>query len=228
MKLFTIVKKSSSRVIDKNFQLISDFPLWRWTTQNLAGNGVDIYINTDSSEVIDECREMPGVIAYARSQKHIEWEKKSSSLGSPVEDMLIEFCQNHVPDKEELICLFHVTSPFIKFETIAQASAHVNPASGYKSVQSVKKIQDFLFFESDSENTPINFDPCKVQRTQDLQPVYMSLGAFFIAKAHDILRQRTRVPVPTFNYCLDALESIEIDYPDQLLLAQRIARELVL
>ena len=72
-------------------------------------------------------------------------------------------------------------------------------------------------------NKPINYDPTKVQRTQDLTPVYMSLGAFFIARASDIIEQNTRLPLPTFNYCLDSFESIEIDYPDQLLLARKIA-----
>ena len=47
--------------------------------------------------------------------------------------------------------------------------------------------------------------------------------SFFIARASDIIEQNTRLPLPTFNYCLDSFESIEIDYPDQLLLARKIA-----
>ena len=58
---------------------------------------------------------------------------------------------------------------------------------------------------------PINYDPTRVQRL-NLTPVYMSLGAFFIAKTSDIIEQNTRSPLPTFNYCLDSFESIEIDY----------------
>ena len=137
--------------------------------------------------------------------------------------MLVEFCMKYVPNRDELVCLFHVTSPFIQYETIKKASKFLNTDSSYKSVQSVRKIQDFLFFSEGSVNMPVNYDPTRVQRTQDLTPVYMSLGAFFIARASDIIEQNTRSPLPTFNYCLDSFQSIEIDYPDQLHLAKKIA-----
>ena len=224
MKLFTIIKEKSTRIEGKNFQNISkNIPLWLWTVNNLRGNGVAIYINTDSSSIISECKKFEDVFAYTRSHNHIDWEKSSDSLGSPVEDMLVEFCTKYVHNKDELVCLFHVTSPFIQYETIKKASKLINTDSACKSVQSVRKIQDFLFFNEGTVNMPINYDPTKVQRTQDLTPVYMSLGAFFIARASDIIEQNTRLPLPTLNYCLDSFESIEIDYPDQLHLARKIA-----
>ena len=132
-----------------------------WTLNNLRGNGVAIYINTDSSSIISDCNEYEDVFAYKRSQKHIAWEKSSESMGSPVEDMLVEFCTKYVPNKDELVCLFHVTSPFVQYKTINKASKLINTDSTYKSVQSVRKIQDFLFFSEGSVNKPINYDPTK-------------------------------------------------------------------
>ena len=55
-----------------------------------------------------------------------------------------------------------------------------------------------------------------MQRTQDLSPIMVSKGAFFIAKAGDILDQRKRLPEPVLFFPLDHTESIEIDNFDDL------------
>ena len=65
-----------------------------------------------------------------------------------------------------------------------------------------------------------------VQRTQDLEPVFMSLGAFFISRAKDVIKTGRRLPGNCYNYQLNALESIEIDDLDQLNLTRIIARGL--
>ena len=139
--------------------------------------------------------------------------------------MLIEFCKNDSISSSEVICLFHVTSPFINLKTIEQASKYLN--DGYDSVQSVKRIQDFVFKMEDEKMIPVNYDPFKVQRTQDILPVYMSLGAFFISTKQKILEEGKRLPGKVFNYELDSVSSIEIDYPDDLQLARYVASNMV-
>ena len=226
MKLFTIVKQNSSRVNHKNFQTIcSDIPLWKWTVNRLISDKYELYINKDSNTVFDEVLDMSNVYGISRNNKHIEWEKNSENEGSPVESMLIEFCKNDSISSSEVICLFHVTSPFINLKTIEQASKYLN--DGYDSVQSVKRIQDFVFKMEDEKMIPVNYDPFKVQRTQDILPVYMSLGAFFISTKQKILEEGKRLPGKVFNYELDSVSSIEIDYPDDLQLARYVASNMV-
>ena len=58
---------------------------------------------------------------------------------------------------------------------------------------------------------PVNFCTDRVQRTQDLSPILVSKGAFFIAKAGDILDQRKRLPQPLIFFPLDHTQSVEID-----------------
>ena len=94
---------------------------------------------------------------------------------------------------------------------------------GYDSVQSVKRIQDFTFMLEDEKVIPINYDPSRVQRTQDIPPVFMSLGAFFISTKAKILEEKKRLPGKVFNYELDSVSSIEIDYPDDLQLTRYVA-----
>ena len=80
-----------------------------------------------------------------------------------------------------------------------------------KSIHSIKTIQDFVQIKKGSEISSVNFSTDRVQRTQDISPILVSKGAFFIAKAGDILDQRKRLPQPVLFYPLDHTQSIEID-----------------
>ena len=71
--------------------------------------------------------------------------------------------------------------------------------------------QDFAWLKNGSEVKPVNFFTNRVQRTQDLPPILVSKGAFFIAKASDILRQRKRLPQPLIFFPLNHTQAIEID-----------------
>ena len=222
MRLFTIVKQNSSRVKSKNFQIISeDIPLWKWTVNRLISEKYKTYVNSDSDLVLREIRELNNVEGIERSERHILWEQNSDKLGSPVESMLIEFCEREEILPTEKICLFHVTSPFITLSEIEKASEYLD--KGYDSVQSVKRIQDFTFMLEDEKVIPINYDPSRVQRTQDIPPVFMSLGAFFISTKAKILEEKKRLPGKVFNYELDSVGSIEIDYPGDLQLTRYVA-----
>ena len=222
MRLFTIVRKNSSRVKSKNFQIISDdIPLWKWTVNRLVSDKYKTYVNSDSDLVLNEIKELNNVEGIERSERHILWEQNSEKIGSPVESMLIEFCERKEILPTEKICLFHVTSPFITLSEIEKASEYLD--KGYDSVQSVKRIQDFTFMLEDEKVIPINYDPSRVQRTQDIPPVFMSLGAFFISTKAKILEEKKRLPGKVFNYELDSVSSIEIDYPDDLQLTRYVA-----
>ena len=226
MKLFTIIKHNSSRIEGKNFRNVySDSPLWKWVVNRLANDKYELFVNTDSEEVLNEIGDIPNVYGIPRSKKHIDWEKNASSVGSPVEDMLMNFCEDDTIHPSEVICLFHVTSPFIDLETIEKASEYLN--KGYDSVQSVKRLQNFSFVVEDEKIIPINYDESIIQKTQDLTPVFASLGAFFISTKEKFLEERRRIPGKVFNYELDSIKSIEIDYMDDLQLTRCVASSML-
>jgi len=223
MKIFTIIKDKSSRVPGKNFRLLNGKPLWTWLVGELKDH--ELYINTDSKRLIeDPLIEEFGANVINRSQEHIDWEEKSQTLGSPVESMLADFYSDFVIDLDEPVALVHVTSPFLRAETLTKASTFLK--QGYGSVHSVKRIQDFCYVaqgEEDEPPEPVNFNPEIIQRTQDLRPVFQSLGAFFITNKRNWLETQTRLPSPTRFFELCYPENIEIDTEDEFLLAERCA-----
>ena len=214
MKIFTIIKEHSERIPDKNFIEINGHPLWWHLISEL--DGLDISVNTDSPKFIQQLKsyQFNSINVIQRQKKHIDWENDENIDSSPVEDMLFDFCKT--VDKSEIVVLTHVTSPFLKKQTIFDATNMLKDNKESKAIHSIQLIKDFVWVKKDSEAKPVNFFTDRVQRTQDLSPIMVSKGAFFIAKAGDILDQRKRLPEPVLFFPLDHTESIEIDNFDDL------------
>ena len=171
MKFFIIIKKHSERLKHKNFLDLGDKPLFRHLLDEL--NGEDIFVDTDS-HVIHGYYKDKNVNCYMRNQKFIDLESSNDFKVSPVLLMIENFLDKYVEDEDELIVTPHVTSPFIKLDTIIKASKKLD--EGYDSVQACTQHKEFTYFKGE----PVNFNPDVVQKTQDLEPVIMGNGAFFI------------------------------------------------
>ena len=180
----------------------------------------NIFIDTDSEEVITECNTDPrlsNVSAYKRDKKFIDMENDPNNNLSPANLMLENFLDNYVTDYEEPILLTHVTSPFLKKETVKNALEMYNEGK-YEYIHSVNKEKDFGFLET--FDNPINFNPNVVQRTQDLKPIYFSNGAFFLMTKGVFKKNKNRWGKKIYFYPLSTIEGIEIDYPEDLELAR--------
>ena len=209
MKIFTIIKEQSNRISDKNFADINGSPLW-W--HFLSGpEGLDITVDTDSGEFLHQMlsSNLKSIEVIRRLVKHIDWENDEKIDSSPVEDMLFDFCKKI--DSSDIVVLTYVTPPFLKKQTILDAVDVLQSNKKAKSIHSVQQVQDFVCLKKGNESIPINFCTDRVQRTQDLSPMLIPKGAFFIARAGDILRQRSRLPEPVLFFPLDHLQAIEID-----------------
>ena len=222
MKIFTIIKENSKRVPDKNFRVLNGYPLWWHLLSEL--DGLDVTVNTDSQKFINQLNnsEFKSIKIIKRAQKHIDWENDEKIDSSPVEDMLFDFCKTI--NKSDIVVLTHITSPFLKKQTMFKAINMLKNDPNLKSIHSVSKVQDFVWIKKDNKQVPVNFYTDRVQRTQDLPPILVSKGAFFIARASDILQQRKRLPEPLAFFPLNQTEAIEIDNFEDLEFAKSLKR----
>ena len=220
LKIFTIIKENSIRVPKKNFVDLKGQPLWWHLLSEL--NGLDVTVNTDSSIFKKqlEISNLKNIKVIHRLKKHIDWENDKNNTSSPVEDMLFDFCKKL--DRSEVVVLTHITSPFLKKQTILDAVKLLQNDKKSKSIHSVQKVQDFVWLREKTNIKPINFLTDRVQKTQDLEPIFVSKGAFFIAEAGDILDQRKRLPLPLMFFPLNHIESIEIDNIEDLEFARML------
>ena len=224
MKIFTYIKHDSKRISRKNFKKIGGLELWKHLIYELLD--FEIFIDTDSPEVISDCATDPllgGVKVYERQQRFVEMEEDPANKLSPALLMVDSFLDKYVEDEDEPIVLTHVTSPFLKKQTVIDAVGFLNQ-EGYDSVHSTYSIQDFSWKGQGYE--PINFDPSVVQRTQDLEEIHFSNGAFFIFTKKTFKEFNNRFGEKTYYYSHDKVESVEIDTEQDLSFARIIYRGL--
>jgi N-acylneuraminate cytidylyltransferase len=214
MKIFTIIKENSVRVPRKNFLDLGGIPLWKHSINELSDK--EIFIDTDSQTILDECKELDWVTAYKREKDFILMENDPDNKISPVLKMIQNFLEKYVDDENEIIVTTHVTSPFLKRSTIDNACSYIGDE--FDSVVSCTKHKEFCYFQG----SPINFDPRVVQRTQDLEPVFMLNGAFFIFTKRTFIENSNRIGKRPFFYELSYKESIEIDYPEDFELVKKL------
>lgn len=223
-KVFAYIKKQSERLPEKNFLDLNGKPLWKWLIEELCE--FDLYVNTDSKNLYNELKSYAHVTPIIRSKKHVDWEKHAKDLGSPAMDMVKEYCEKYL-DVDEDFAVVHVTSPFLRSTTLKSAFTLFEETDCH-SVHSVKKIQDFMLSQKDGVVTPENFKFAHISRTQDLDPLYQSLGAFFIlnsTKLHDTNYQR--LMSNSILYPISEIEAIEIDEEDDFNFAKIVAHSLI-
>lgn len=208
MKIFTYIKDNSTRIPRKNFKKIGGLPLWKHLLYEFSN--YEIFIDTDSKEIIKECLKdgkLKNCHAYLREKKMIAMEEDINNNLSPVLLMTENFLDKFVNDENEIIIVMHVTSPFLKKETLQDALKFLK--QDYEFIHSVSTMQDFAWL---GENyLPINFNPSVVQRTQDLKKIYFSNGAFFIFTKKNFKKYKNRLGKKNYFYNLTKVESIEID-----------------
>lgn len=208
MKFFVIVKDKSERVADKNFVILKGKPLWLHLLDKLTNE--QVFVDTDSPRILRSCRN-----AYQRLPEHIALETDATFGVSPVLLMIDRFLDEHVVDDKEIIVTPHVTSPFIKLSTMKEASKKLS--EGYDTVQACTEHKEFAYFR----NKPINFDPKHIQKTQNLEPIILGNGAFFIFTKQTFKEHKNRTGSNPYFYPLSFEESIEIDTHKDLELARR-------
>ncbi len=216
MKFFIYIKKKSQRIKNKNFVKLGNKELWKHLILELKGQKV--FLDTDSNKIISSCnKNFPWVYAYPRKKKFIEFEEKKNI--SPALMMIDNFLDNFVKDENEIIVSTHVTSPFLKLKTIKSA---IKKLKNHDSVTSVAKHQEFSWMMKRKKIYPINFNPKVIEKTQNLDPIWMSIGAFFIFKKKTFKKYNNRIGKKPYYYELKFPESIEIDNKEDLELARKI------
>jgi CMP-N-acetylneuraminic acid synthetase len=79
-------------------------------------------------------------------------------------------------------------------------------------------VQTFAWWQG----RPLNYSLQHVPRTQDLEPVYVETSAFFVFRAEVWREQHRRIGEKPYVAVTDRIESMDIDNPDDFLLAEAI------
>ena len=157
----------------------------------------------------------PAVIPYlpegVRFLQRDERLDQNTTLGAEIYDAFTREVE------ADIYILAHATSPFIRPATIANAVAQVESGE-YDSAFSAERVQTFAWWQG----KPLNYSLERVPRTQDLEPVYVETSAFFVFR-EDVWREKhRRIGERAYMAVTDRIESMDIDNPDDFLLAEAI------
>jgi len=212
VKIFIPIKESSQRVPQKNFRIFQGLPLYKKTLYKLKK--YDVYVDTDSEHIINETlndNNLKHVNAYKRAE-HLVGNKVS------VCDLINNFIKKF-NFYQDLICQLHVTSPFLKVETLELACSKMGV---YDSVVSCSKVQTRLWRKEEYGLCPVNHNPLVLQQTQDLPVYYEENSLFYIFKGETMLYGGNRIGKNPYFFETSFPENLDIDWESDWDLANKV------
>lgn len=123
----------------------------------------------------------------------------------------------------DIYMVSHATSPFVSVEHFEECINAV--VSGeYDSSFTAEKIQKLLWTKN---NTPFNFDPENVPRTQDLEPIFDEVSAAYVFAKETFLKYNRRIGINPHLTIVSGVECVDIDYPEDLQIAEAVYKEII-
>ena len=117
----------------------------------------------------------------------------------------------------DIYVMTHTTAPFITAKSIRRGIEAV--AGGeYDSSLAVKPIQDFLW----KDGAPFNYRLDAIPRTQDIPPIYEETSGFYIYRSEVINEKHRRIGDHPFLVEVGEIESIDIDEPEDFMIADAV------
>jgi CMP-N-acetylneuraminic acid synthetase len=204
------VKSRSSRVPRKNFQPINGTPLYIRTIEKLKSSSFDLfYVDSDSCEIAQYC-----------SDNSIPFVYRAENLASDNangNDLILDSIERF-PGFNYYFQVF-ATAPFLSVSSIDYCIAQIANVN-FDSVFTVKEKTTWYW----SKKGPINYDPCQLPRSQDVDKVYYETTGLYGVSRNTAIERRCRIGYKPFMYEVSELEAIDIDTQDDLDFARVVDR----
>ena len=204
---FVPIRLNSQRVEGKNLRELGGRPLMTYLLQTLTEveNIDQVYVYCSNPSIVEY---LPAGVKFLQRDEQLD---SNTTLGEQIYDAFTREVD------ADIYILAHATSPFIRPATIADAVAHVESGE-YDSAFSAERVQTFAWWDG----KPLNYTLEHVPRTQDLEPVFVETSAFFVFERDVWRTKRRRIGERPYMAVTDRIESMDIDNPDDFLLAEAI------
>lgn len=209
---FIPIKLNNQRLPGKNTMLLDDRPTCDYIFKTISNidliNEKYVYCSNESIK--------PYIAPY--EDKGLKFLKRDSYLdGYQIKGL--EIIDRFVKDIDaDIYVLTHVTQPFTKKESIENALKKVISGQ-YDSAFSAVVLQDYMWMNG----RPFNYDMKNIVRTQDLIPIYMETGAFFIFRKEVFTELGQRIGNTPYIYEIDSFEAVDIDTAEDFRFAEAVA-----
>jgi CMP-N-acetylneuraminic acid synthetase len=208
------LKGESQRVPGKNMRPFGGRPLFHTIVRSLeqAGRVKNIYINTDSPEIVSSAAAFPTITVEMR---------KPELLGHDISVNWIikDFLEDH-PEIGHL-AQTHCTNPLLSSETIDAAITAYFNNDDCTSLFTATRIQARLY---DKHLRAINHNPNELLPTQDLDPIYLENSNMYIFEREAFFAEDARITSNAIVWEMDPYEAVDIDEERDFAMAKALHR----
>lgn len=199
------MKGHSERVTGKNFRPIAGKPLYRWMLDRLLSiESINrVVINTDvKQKLVDD--------GIAESEKLLIRERKPEICGDDVSMNLI-IRDDIDAVQSDVYLMTHTTNPLLSSATIINAIEMFEKALVEGSADSLFSVNCFRSRFYDAEARPVNHDPGKLVKTQDLDPLFEENSCLYLFTRESFYRTNSRIGASPMMFVTPKKESVDID-----------------
>ena len=199
------MKAHSARVTSKNFRNIAGKPLFRWILDTLGRvEEIDrVVINTDARAILKD----NGLSDGDYDGKVIIRDRAPQLCGDFVSMNLVlaDDIENIASDH---YFMTHTTNPLLSAKTITRLLRAYLQSDEADSLFTVNRHQTRFYTP---QGAPINHDPNKLLRTQDLEPYLEENSVGYLFTAESFRKTQARIGENPILFETPALESVDID-----------------
>lgn len=207
--LFIPIKLNNQRLPGKNIMPLNHRPMCDYIFQTVKAineiNEKYVYCSDESIK-----KYMPQGLIFLKRDRYLD--------GLQVKGLeIIDYFLRDV--KADIYVLTHVTQPFTTVDSIREALSRVISGE-YDSAFSAIEIQDYCWYKG----KPLNYDRKDIVTTQNLEPVYMETGSFFIFTREVFEKYHQRIGVNPYMKVINQLEAVDVDTVNDYEFAQVVAK----
>ncbi len=211
------MKANSQRVKGKNFRPLHGKPLFRWILDSLLSlDRIDaVVINTDARAILAEN-------GLTDSDRVIIRDRPAALCGDTVSMNLI-LADDLAHVDADTYAMTHTTNPLLRPATIDAALAAYEDgvaAGTADSLFTVNRVQT-RFYRADG--SAVNHDPDNLIQTQDLEPWFEENSNLYLFSRDSFAATGARIGRKPILYPMNPHEAVDIDTPDDWLLAEALA-----
>ena len=208
---FLPAKGTSDRIPNKNLQIMDGKPLFlRQLERILTFECIDeVYLDTESEEIIR--------IASHLDCKILKRDLKFASNKTDGNQLLFNEARQVEADLYiQILC----TSPFITEETITKGIEYLKRNREYDSAVLVKREKQYTW---DLNTGKANYSLDKIPNSSDLPDTIIETMGLYIVRKETAFKLKRRIGENPYFLFADALESCDVNTPDEFELANFIA-----
>ena len=203
------IKTNNTRLPGKTFKLLNKKPLYEYLFSTVKKLNIPVYIDSSDDKVLK--------IAEKWEFKTLKRPEEFNADSIAGNDLLMRIIDKLDCD---IVVMLHITSPFLKTDTIKKAISIINGNKELDSLFGVVPRYNRFWFE----NQPVNHSLKNLIRTQDLIPVKEEAADFYLFKKNSFKKYKKRVCGKFGLLDVSKIEATDIDNLEDFIYAEALIK----